>query len=155
MEAVGGSDGDVKSVTQVVYAECSCQAGKAPHASCKHLAAFLYALEEFSRLVESGRNRLFLVTSDPLHTAHRCQARIQRQQQMQEEWKAAHLDSSELSMDQDIHDDSAHELTPVPSECEWMDTERGDMQWYEENVVVDKAKAEEVFQSTIHQSMVQ
>ena len=31
--------------------------------------------------------------------------------------------------------------------------ERGDMLWYEEHVVVDKAKAEEVFQSTIHQSL--
>ena len=72
---------------------------------------------------------------------------------MQEEWRAAHLDSAELSMDQDVHDDSAHELTPVPSQCEWMDTERGDMQWYEEHVVVDYAKAEEVLQSTIHQSL--
>ena len=60
---------------------------------------------------------------------------------------------AELSMDQDVHDDSAHELTPVPSECEWMNTERGDMQRHEEHVVVDKAKAEEVFQSTIHQSL--
>ena len=48
VEVVGGSYGDVKSVTQVVYAECSCPAGKAPHASCKHLAAFLYAMEEFT-----------------------------------------------------------------------------------------------------------
>ena len=226
VEVVEGSGGDAKSVTQVVYAECSCPAGKAPHASCKHLAAFLYAMEEFSRLgytrdrvtctdelqawnkphkkksepmklsemiwsksrgktsktkrqagdhqdpralserehvaarlrarledLESRRNGLFLVTSDPLHTARERQARIQHQQQMQEEWRAAHLDSAELSVDQDVHDDSAYELTPVPSECEWMDTERGDMQWYEEHVVVDKAKAEEVFQSTIHQSL--
>ena len=50
VDVVGGSDGDVKSVTQVVYTECSCPAGKAPHASCKHLAAFLYAMEEFSQL---------------------------------------------------------------------------------------------------------
>ena len=48
---------------------------------------------------------------------------------------------------------TVHELTPVPSECEWMDTERGDMLWYEEHVAVDKAKAEEVFQSNIHQSL--
>ena len=91
--------------------------------------------------LESRCNGLFLVTSDPLHTAHECQARIQRQQQMQEKWRAAHLDSAELSMDQNVHDDSAHELTPVPSECEWMDTVRDDMQGYEENVVVDKAKS--------------
>ena len=32
--------------------------------------------------------------------------------------------TSDLSMDQDVHEDSALELTPVPSECEWMDTER-------------------------------
>ena len=50
VEVVGGSGGDAKSVTQVVYAECFCPAGKAPHASCIHLAAFLYAMEEFSRL---------------------------------------------------------------------------------------------------------
>ena len=37
-------------MTEVVCAECSCPAGKAPYASCKHLAAFLYAMEEFSRL---------------------------------------------------------------------------------------------------------
>ena len=103
--------------------------------------------------LESRRNGLFLVTSDQLHTARGRQDRIQHQQQMQEEWRAAHLDSAELSMDQNVHDDSAHELIPVPSECEWMDTVRGDMQWYEEHVVADKAKAEEVFQSTIHQSL--
>ena len=72
---------------------------------------------------------------------------------MHEEWRAAHLDSAELSMDQDVLDASAHELAPVPSECEWMDTEGGDLLRYEEHVVVDKAKAEEVFESTIHQSL--
>ena len=40
----------------------------------------------------------------------------------------------------------------MPSECEWMDTEGGDLLWYEEQVVVDKAKAE-TFESTIHQSL--
>ena len=34
----------------IVYAECGCPAGRPPHASCKHLAAFCYALEEFVRL---------------------------------------------------------------------------------------------------------
>ena len=33
-------------MTQVVYAKCSCPVGKAPYASCKHLAA----TEEFSQL---------------------------------------------------------------------------------------------------------
>ena len=47
---------------------------------------------------------------------------------------------------------TVHEMTPVPSECEWMNTERGDLLWYEEHVVVDKAKADKVFESTIHQS---
>ena len=42
-----------------------------------HVAARLRArLED----LESRRNGLFLVTSDPLHTARECQARIQRQQ---------------------------------------------------------------------------
>ena len=50
VKVVGGSDEDAKYVTEVVYAECSCPAGKAPYASCKHLAAFLYAMEDFSRL---------------------------------------------------------------------------------------------------------
>ena len=50
VEVVGGRGGDAKSVTQVVYAECSCPVGEAPRASCKHLAAFLYAMEEFSQL---------------------------------------------------------------------------------------------------------
>ena len=62
------------------------------------------------------------------------------------------LGSTESSME-DIHDDSAHELTPIPSDCEWMDTEGGDLLWYEEHVVVDKAKATEVFVCTIRQSL--
>ena len=45
-----------------------------------------------------------------------------------------------------------HEMTPVQSECEWMNTERGDLLLYEEHVVVDKAKADKEFESTIHQS---
>ena len=45
-----------------------------------------------------------------------------------------------------------HMITVQSVECEWMDTEEGDLLWYEEHVVVDKAKAEE-FESTIHQSL--
>ena len=76
----------------------------------EHVAVRLRAqLED----LESRRNGLFLVTSDPFHTAHKHQARIQRQQQMQNESRAAHfdavLDSAELSMDQDVHDDSARD----------------------------------------------
>ena len=41
VEVVGGRGRDAKSVTQVVSAECSGPAGKAPHASCKNLAAFM------------------------------------------------------------------------------------------------------------------
>ena len=33
----------------IVYAECGCPAGRGPCGSCKHIAAFAYALEEFSR----------------------------------------------------------------------------------------------------------
>ena len=45
VSVVGGDGEEAKNVTRVVYAECSCPAGKAPYASCKHLAAFLYAME--------------------------------------------------------------------------------------------------------------
>ena len=37
----------------VVSAECGCPAGKSPHASCKHVGALCYALEEYSRI---GKN---------------------------------------------------------------------------------------------------
>ena len=33
----------------VLEAECGCPAGKGPHASCKHIGALCYALEECSR----------------------------------------------------------------------------------------------------------
>ena len=49
VEVVGGDGLLGRSVKEVKYAECSCPAGKAPSASCKHLAAFLYAMEEFCR----------------------------------------------------------------------------------------------------------
>ena len=32
----------------IISARCGCPAGKGPHASCKHIAALCYALEEFS-----------------------------------------------------------------------------------------------------------
>ena len=38
------------SVEKFLHSECTCPAGKGPHASCKHISAVLYALEEFSRL---------------------------------------------------------------------------------------------------------
>ena len=31
-------------------AECGCAAGRGPRASCKHIAALCYALEDFGRL---------------------------------------------------------------------------------------------------------
>ena len=34
--------------SDVCGAECSCPAGRGPHASCKHVAASLFALEDFS-----------------------------------------------------------------------------------------------------------
>ena len=50
--AVRTADTDEGAVVEkVVFAECMpCPAGKAPRASCKHLAALMFALEEFSRL---------------------------------------------------------------------------------------------------------
>ena len=105
--------------------------------------------------LERKRNGLFLVTCDPLHVDGYRQARLQRQQQKQEEWRAAHsdlvLDSIELDMNQDVHEDSSHELTPVPYDCELMDTEGGYLLWYEQHIVVDRAKAGEVFDCTIQQ----
>ena len=41
---------EVTTVEKFLWTECSCPAGKGPHATCKHLSALLYALEEFSRL---------------------------------------------------------------------------------------------------------
>ena len=38
-----------KETLHIAQAECGCPAGKGPHASCKHIAALCYALEEFSR----------------------------------------------------------------------------------------------------------
>ncbi len=38
------SEGDI------VEAKCDCPAGTGPHGSCKHIAAFCYALEEFCRI---------------------------------------------------------------------------------------------------------
>ena len=43
-----GSEDSV--VEKFLFTECSCPAGKGPHATCKHLSALLYALEEFNRL---------------------------------------------------------------------------------------------------------
>ena len=82
-----------------------------------HVTARLHAwLED----LESKRNGLFLVTSDPLHAACELQSRLQRQQI--KEWRAAHLDtvlgSTESSME-DVHDGSAQELTPIPCDCEY------------------------------------
>ena len=63
VEIVRGSGDGARNVTHVVYAECTCPAGKAPFGSCKHLAAFLYALEEFSRC---GYTRDLLTSTDEL-----------------------------------------------------------------------------------------
>ena len=34
----------------IIFAKCGCPAGKAPHGSCKHIAALSFALADFSRL---------------------------------------------------------------------------------------------------------
>ena len=46
----------------IVGAECGCPAGKAPHASCKHIGALCYALEEYSRLGRIDRDYLIYLT---------------------------------------------------------------------------------------------
>ena len=47
----------------VEQAECGCPAGKGPFASCKHVAALCYALEEFSHF---GRVPEFLTSAEKL-----------------------------------------------------------------------------------------
>lgn len=45
------SDGSAGAVVkEVKYCQCSCLAGKGPLATCKHVAAILFALEHFCRL---------------------------------------------------------------------------------------------------------
>ena len=52
-----------KDTLDVEQAECGCPAGKGPFASCKHVAALCYALEEFSRF---GRVPEFLTSTEKL-----------------------------------------------------------------------------------------
>ena len=60
---------DCKAVKSVVFAECMpCPAGKAPRASCKHLAALMIGLEEFSFL---GYTRDIPTCTDELQTWNR------------------------------------------------------------------------------------
>ena len=50
VKTVVREDGD-RQVERVVFAECMpCPAGKSPCASCKHVAALMYALQGFSGL---------------------------------------------------------------------------------------------------------
>ena len=56
-----------KNSGEITFASCDpCLAGKAPFASCKHIAALCYALEEFVRIGAS--NREFLTCTDRLQT---------------------------------------------------------------------------------------
>ena len=50
---------------EILYAEDGCPAGRGPTGSCKHIAAFCYALEEFVRL---GFTRPFLSCTSRLQT---------------------------------------------------------------------------------------
>ena len=43
-----------KTTADIQFAKCGCVAGKGPKASCKHVAAVCYALEDFSRTFLSG-----------------------------------------------------------------------------------------------------
>ena len=51
--------------TEILFAEDGCPAGKGPTGSCKHIAAFCYALEEFFRL---GFTQPFLSCTSRLQT---------------------------------------------------------------------------------------
>ena len=60
---------DGMEVKSVVFAECMpCPAGKVPRASCKHLAALMIGLEEFSLL---GYTRNIPTCTDELQTWNR------------------------------------------------------------------------------------
>ena len=54
--------------SDIVAAECGCPAGKAPCASCKHIGAMCFALEEFSRF---GHLPEFLTCTDQLQQWNR------------------------------------------------------------------------------------
>ena len=49
----------------ITRAECGCPAGEGPLATCKHIGAFCFTLEEFCRL---GRTRGFLTCTDQLQS---------------------------------------------------------------------------------------
>ena len=53
------------STFDICGAQCGCPAGKGPKASCKHIAALCYALEEFSRVRSLPE---FLTCTDKLQT---------------------------------------------------------------------------------------
>ena len=42
--------------SSVIFAECSCPAGRGPHGSCKHIAATLFVLENFYSFYEEARS---------------------------------------------------------------------------------------------------
>ena len=52
-----------KETLDITQTECGCPAGKGPHASCKHIAALCYALEEFSHF---GKLPGFLTLTEKL-----------------------------------------------------------------------------------------
>ena len=57
--------GEKREVAEDVLCDCTCPAGKGPKGSCKHLAALMYALEEFTRL---GFTRDLATCTDVLQT---------------------------------------------------------------------------------------
>ena len=54
--------------SDIVAAECGCPAGRGPYASCKHIGALCYSLEEFSRF---GHLPEFLTCTDQLQQWNR------------------------------------------------------------------------------------
>ena len=56
------------NTSDIISAECGCPAGKGPCASCKHIGALCYALEEFSRL---GKLPEFLTATEKLQEWNR------------------------------------------------------------------------------------
>ena len=54
-----------KGSFDVLEAKCGCPAGKGPHASCKHIGALCYALEEYTRI---GKCPEYITFTDKLQS---------------------------------------------------------------------------------------
>ena len=56
-----------RATSAITHAVCGCPAGKGPQATCKHIGAFCFTLEEFCRI---GKLRDFVTCTDQLQVWH-------------------------------------------------------------------------------------